>query len=179
MDPYVTIKIKRKTAEDFRRFSRELVAQQSECLQLMLDFFRNYQLSPRDELGPQMTTLEKRIKTRINALIAILKDIEKTQTKPTFSMLQLLFQESPVRKKELLLEKNSSTGTTGKTYGERSAYPSPELELRKKLLERTQDLNHVLEKVVVNRSSFGSVYLRLNMSKEEFEQLKHKLQNQQ
>ena len=177
MDPYVTIKLKRETAEEFRRYSRELNSRQSETLQLMLDFFRNSRLSPCEELGPNMTTLEKRMKTRINALVAILRDIEKTQTKPTFAMLQLLFQENPVRKKELLLEKNSSLSAKKKTYEKASVFENPEVELRKKLRERTQELNHVLEKVVINRSNFGSVYLRLNMPREEFEQLKYKLQN--
>lgn len=62
----------------------------------MLDFFKNNGLSPLEELEPNFLTLEKRIKMRINAVVAVLRDIEKTQTEPSHAMLQLLFQESPL-----------------------------------------------------------------------------------
>jgi hypothetical protein len=52
-----------------------------------------------------MQTLESLIKKRINGVIAIMKDIEKNQTKPTVAMMQSLFQEAEPKKKPLLLEK--------------------------------------------------------------------------
>jgi hypothetical protein len=38
--------------------------------------------------------------------MAVLIDIEKTQIKPSHAMLQLLFSENSIKKKELVPEKN-------------------------------------------------------------------------
>ena len=173
---YITFKIKAETAAEFRSFSRKLGKQQSECLQLMLDFFKIHSLSPLDELGPNLTSIEQRIKGRINALIAILRDIEKTQTKPTLLMLQLLFQENTVKKNELLMEKKQAIlPQNSGDDSQSSSGHTIEDDLRKKLLERTKDLKYVLEKVSVVRSSFGVPHFRLNISHEEYDHLKSKL----
>jgi hypothetical protein len=52
-----------------------------------------------------MQTLESEIKKRINAVIAIIKDIEKQHDKPTTAMLQSLFMEFEPKQKRLILEK--------------------------------------------------------------------------
>ena len=54
-----------------------------------------------------MQTLEGLIKKRINGVIAILKDIEKTQTKPTAGMLMALLEQQEPKKKPLILENNN------------------------------------------------------------------------
>ncbi len=74
-------------------------------LLLMLDFFEENGISPEDELTTNLKATENLFKKRINALIAIIKDIEKTQTKPTVAMLQLLFEAAATEKKPLILEK--------------------------------------------------------------------------
>ena len=175
-EPYITLKIKSQTAGEFRIFCRKLGKQQSDSLQLMLDFFKNNRLSPSEELGPNFITLEKGLKVRINAVVAILKNIEKTQTKPSHAMLQLLFGENSVKKKELLLEKTQQEpAKNDHLQQEIVAYQNMESELRKKLYERTHDLKSVLDKVAVVRNNFGRIHLRLNLSREEYEQLKSKL----
>ena len=72
----------------------------------MVEFFVDNGISPEETMGPHMQTLENLIKKRINGVIAILKDIEKNQTKPTVAMIQSLFEEAEPKKKPLLLEKN-------------------------------------------------------------------------
>jgi len=47
-----------------------------------------------------MQTLEGLIKKRINGVIAILKDIEKTQTKPTAGMLMALIEAADPKNKK-------------------------------------------------------------------------------
>lgn len=168
--PFVTIKLKQDTAEDFRRFSKNLRKQQSETLQLMLDFFQNHNLSPAEDLGPNMKTLEANLGKRINSLIAIIRDIEKTQTQPVLAMLQLLFQEETSKKKEPLLEKelkSSKEDPQNVATGQVKQLESNNLELQ-------TDIKLVLQKVVVVRNSFGRPYLRLNLSQEEFIKLKIK-----
>ena len=78
---------------------------QSMTLLLMIEFFEENGISPHESIGPKMQTLESLIKKRINGVIAIMKDIEKNQTKPTVAMMQSLFKEAEPPKKTLILEK--------------------------------------------------------------------------
>jgi len=76
-------------------------------LETMLDFFFYNEISPKEKLGPTGRTIEASIKKRINAVIAIMRDMEKSQTKPTVAMLESLFQMNEPSKKPLILEKKA------------------------------------------------------------------------
>ena len=106
---FETLKIKSSVASQFRKFSKMLSKSQSMTLLLMLEFFEENGISPTERLGPRMETLENRIslliKKRMNGMIAIMKDIEKSQTKPTAAMLYSLFEQTEPPKKKLLVEK--------------------------------------------------------------------------
>lgn len=73
----------------------------------MLDFFQYNQISPKENLGPSVQTLEKNLKKRMNAIIAIIKDIEKTQTKPTVAILNALMEQPEPQKEPQLVEKKT------------------------------------------------------------------------
>ena len=102
---FVNLSIKESVARDFKDFSKKLSRSQSMALREMLDFFQVNELSPNERLGPSGRTMEANLKKRINAVIAIIRDIEKTQTKPTNAMLQSLFELEPPKKKPLIVEK--------------------------------------------------------------------------
>lgn len=102
---FTTISFKSSTAKKFRTFSKKMGVSNTMTLQMMLDFFEENGISPKESIGPQMITLESLIKKRINGVIAIVKDIEKNQTKPTVAMLHSLFQQTSAANKPLLLEK--------------------------------------------------------------------------
>ena len=108
-EEFETLKIKRSVAIEFRKFSKMLSKSQSMTLLLMMEFFNENGISPTEQLGPRMETLENRIsiliKKRMSGMIAIMKDIEKSQTKPTVAMMQALFQTSEPPKKKLILER--------------------------------------------------------------------------
>ncbi|MDG1729910.1 MAG: BfmA/BtgA family mobilization protein [Algibacter sp.] len=104
-EQFTTISFKCSTAKKFRSFTKKMGASNSMTLLLMIEFFESNGISPKESIGPQMQTLESLIKKRINGVIAIMKDIEKNQTKPTVAMMQSLFQEAEPKKKLLLLEK--------------------------------------------------------------------------
>ena len=103
---FSTISIKTSVAKKFRKYSKGISKSQSMTLLLMLEFFEHNGISPNESLGPQMQTLENLIKKRINGVIAILKDIEKTQTKPSAGILMSLLEHAEPEKKPLILEKN-------------------------------------------------------------------------
>ncbi|SDD91615.1 hypothetical protein SAMN05421636_102308 [Pricia antarctica] len=104
---FESVSIKTSVVKKFRRYCRQLSKSQSMTLLLMLEFFEDNGISPNESMGPHMQTLEKLIKKRINGVIAILKDIEKSQTKPTVAMMETLFKEAEPKKKPLILEKKN------------------------------------------------------------------------
>lgn len=105
MEPFISIRFKKKTAKQFQEFSRKHFKSHTEALATMLDFFFYNEISPKERLGPTGRTIEASLKKRINAVIAIIRDIEKTQTKPTLGMIASLFQADEPEKKPLILEK--------------------------------------------------------------------------
>ena len=122
-EQFETLKIKSSVAKKFRRFSRAMSKSQSISLLLMLEFFEDNGISPTEFMGPKMQTLENLIKKRINGVIAILKDIEKGQTKPTVAMMQSLFKETEPKKQPLILEKKNTEEMQPK-YQERNQQDS-------------------------------------------------------
>lgn len=105
MDSFIGIRFKKETAKRFQEFSRTHFKTHTEAMATMLDFFRYNEISPKEKLGPTGRTIEASIKKRINAVIAIMRDVEKTQTKPTVSMIASLFQAEEPKHKPLILEK--------------------------------------------------------------------------
>lgn len=105
MDSFITIRFKRKTAKRFQEFSKMHFKTHTEAMAAMLDFFFYNEISPKEKLGPTGRTIEASLKKRINAVIAIMRDVEKTQTKPTVAMIQSLFETEEPKKKPLILEK--------------------------------------------------------------------------
>ena len=104
-EQFESISIKTSVVKKFRRYCRGISKSQSMALLLMLEFFEDNGISPNESMGPNMKTLESLIKKRINGVIAIMKDIEKNQTKPTVAMMQSLFKEAEPNKKPIVLEK--------------------------------------------------------------------------
>ena len=105
MDTFIGIRFKKETAKRFQEFSRTHFRSHTEAMAAMLDFFLYNEISPKEKLGPTGRTIQASIKKRINAVIAILRDVEKSQTKPTAAMLASLFQTEEAPKKALILEK--------------------------------------------------------------------------
>ena len=105
MDSFITIRFKRKTAKRFQEFSKMHFKTHTEAMENILDFFLYNEISPKEKLGPTGRTIEAKLLKRINAVIAIMRDVEKTQTKPTVAMLQSLFAMEEPNKKPLIVEK--------------------------------------------------------------------------
>ncbi|TDN93378.1 hypothetical protein DET49_104104 [Salegentibacter sp. 24] len=105
MDSFIGIRFKKEAAKRFQEFSRTHCKSHTEALETMLDFFFYNEISPHEKLGPTGRTIEASFKKRINAVIAIMRDMEKTQTKPTAAMIASLFQTEAPKQKPLILEK--------------------------------------------------------------------------
>src|SRR5690625_3535849 len=111
MSSFKTLHIKAKTTERFRTFSKTHFKTQTEALAAMLDFFEINEVSPKEHLEPSGRTIEANLKKRINAVIAIIRNIKKTQTKPTQAMMQALFEAEKQTNKPALIEKKQTSPT--------------------------------------------------------------------
>ncbi|MBC6999654.1 BfmA/BtgA family mobilization protein [Cytophaga sp. FL35] len=105
MDSFIGIRFKKETAKRFQAFSRTHFKTHTEAMEGILDFFHYNEISPKENLGRTGRTMEAKLLKRINAVIAIMRDVEKTQTKPTVAMLQSLFEVEEPKNKPLIIEK--------------------------------------------------------------------------
>ena len=108
MDSFITIRFKRATAKRFQQFSKSHFKTHTQTMEAMLDFFHDNELSPKDKFGPSGRTLEQHLKKRMNAIIAIIRDMEKHKINPTLAMLEALFQQEDVSQKPKFIEKKQS-----------------------------------------------------------------------
>ncbi len=177
---FARINFRTDTVDRFRSFSKIYGKTHSETLEGMLDFFEKYRLSPFQDFGATMHGMEANIKKRINGMIAILKDIEKSQTRPTEAMLQLLFEQTAPKEKqpELLLEETTDVEEEETVFGSpgairlREEKNSLERDLEK-IRERFKDI--LLTKVKIIRPAFGKEKLHLEMTVAEYRELKEQL----
>ena len=173
MSSFGTVKFKVKTANRFRYFSKAIAPSHSESMEIILDFFEKHDISPAEPISSNYHTLEILIKKRINGLVAILKDIEKNQTKPTHAMMQLLFEGVAKEKKPKLIEKKSLEEKSKDEIDPRDSL----LEFYKTHYEKNQERVNILkrenltllEQLVFTKSTFGKNYYRLEINQEELE----------
>ncbi|MCM4156192.1 BfmA/BtgA family mobilization protein [Gramella sp. AN32] len=99
MDEFIGIRIKKKIAERFKEFSKKHYRTHTETLAGMLDFFYYNEISPKENFGPTGRRLENTFKKRINAVIAIMKDVEKNKANPTLAILESLMEAADPKNK--------------------------------------------------------------------------------
>ena len=162
------LQLKASTAKRFREFSKKNNSNQSETLDLILDFFEKNNLSPFETLVPSKVSLEQLIKKRIDAVIAILKNIEKTQTKPGLLMLELLMEGRSVPK----LEVSKKEKVTVSNEKNRAQLELEISRLQEVLKATKKDLEYLLNHVEIKSNAFGSDYLKLNIPRSEYEHYK-------
>tara|TARA_R110001592_G_scaffold49617_1_gene154551 strand:- start:615 stop:1181 length:567 start_codon:yes stop_codon:yes gene_type:complete len=166
---FSNITIKKDVATQFRMFSKQLATSNTDTLDAMLRFFEINDLSPHDDLGIN----NQRTNKRINAVIAILKNIEKYQTKPTATMLQKLFEETSIIEEE---ENQVFEGPNPISENEaleyyRNAYDKTQTKYQSVMYE----LQSILDKITYVKGSFGPGYFKLDMDKTAYGKLKTRI----
>ena len=182
---FSAISIKDKVAVRFRIFSKRIAKSHSETLTVMIDFFEWHGLDPSKKFGKSVIQeiLRNRERTetsikRNEATIAIIRNIEINQTKPSNAMLLSLFGESlkeqqPIKAERKLLEKPKPPQKETELTVPRIRYDNLQGDLNK----MKGHFGYVLDKVSLVKSSFGKDYLRLDISKGELENYKRKVHN--
>ena len=173
---FESLSIKTSVVDKFRKFCKKMSKSQSMTLLLILDFFEINGISPNEKLGANMTTLESRIKRRINALIAIVKNIEKNEIKPTNAMMQALFQETPIEE-ETKDDYNFEAPTIITENEELIHYRNEYYKTQENYNALKYDIEDLIQKTKYIKNNFGAGYFRLSITKEQFEQLTQKLKD--
>jgi len=171
---YSTINLLAFVAKRFRSFSKKVGKTHSESLIEIMDFFEWHGFSPSERFEKSLGHEIIKNRKRSDAIIAIIKDIEKSQTKPTTAILQALLEGVAETEKE---EETYDFGTPALiTENEELTYYREEYHrCQKKLKAVNYELETVLNKTNYVKGGFGSSYLKLEMSTREFEELKQRI----
>jgi hypothetical protein len=156
---------------------------QSMGLLSMLDFFEANGVSPEERMDATIASLKYQIKRRFNAMIAIVRNIEKDQTKPTVAMLQSLFEqhlqeegEEFVEETMEFIERKFVEGPPDEQWEGETTVPRVRYErLEDRMAALKADFSHVLDQVRPINPSFGKEYLKLELTKEEIEKYRRNI----
>ncbi len=101
MDSFITIRFRRKTAKRFQEFSKTHFKTHTETMEAILDFFFYNEISPKEKLGPTGRTIEANLKKRMNAIIAIIKAIEKIRpSQPLLCFIPCLQKSNQLKSRD-------------------------------------------------------------------------------
>ncbi|MFN3136339.1 MAG: BfmA/BtgA family mobilization protein [Allomuricauda sp.] len=187
-EAFAGLRIKVSVTQKFRAFAKRQGKSQSMTLLAMVEFFDHNGISPDERMHETVASLKYLIKRRFNAMVAIMRSIEKEQTLPTVSMIQALFEQE--------LDPESGDEWEGdftffeQQLTEKLQPTEPELHdteitvpkivherLQEQLDELKADFGHVLDQVTVAKNPFGKEYLKLDLKPGAIEKYRTKLQN--
>ena len=177
---YSNITIKKETATRFRSYSKKFNKSHSEVLDGMIQYFKENNLDPFGEgtkiILDSIKKLERQMMKKIDRLIAIIKNMEKTSIRPTYEMVLILYEayvkdgkkprRKPVQIQEERMHFLEPRNTVPKVDHERILR---EFESYKKRC------NEILDNVEKVEPMMGKPYLKINMDIGEFEKLKYHL----
>lgn len=185
---FAGLRIKISVAMKFRSFSKRQGKSQSMTLLAMVELFEHNGISPDERMHETIASLKYLIKRRFNAMVAIMRSIEKEQTLPTVSMIQALFQQE--------LESEEQDGWEGdfdffeQQLTEKKAPSNPELldtevhvpkilheHLKEEMEELKDDFAYVLDHVSAVKNRFGKNHLKLDLNPGAIEKYRTKLKN--
>ncbi len=168
---YSAISIKADVAVRFRRYSKQFSKSNSEVLHRMLFFLQWNGLDPFGRSVDKIVSALEKDRKQIEYLISIIKNIEKTQTKPTYEVVKSLFEaycknNKEVRKEKLylpnpIIEKEEKT--VPKLYHD---------QMKREFADYKKQCLHLLENIKEVEPTFGKKYLKIEMSLADFYWLK-------
>ena len=177
MDDFKAVRIKKKTLSRFKTFSRKVGKSYSHTLDMAMDFFEWHGFLPSERFEKSIGQEIIKNRKRTDAVIAIIRDIEKNQTLPTIGMMQALFNQELDNDGEEddfledMIEKNPPKPYP-KYEGEVMVPRIKYEHLEEKAASLQTDLKDILGKVKVVKGSFGKSYLKLEITEGRLERYK-------
>ncbi|WP_111308021.1 BfmA/BtgA family mobilization protein [Confluentibacter sediminis] len=177
MDDFNTIRLKKKTIDKFKKYSKKISPSYSETLDFMIAFFQDNNISPYDTLRVNFSSLPNILNKRMDAVVSILRKIEETQLKPTKKMLESLFEEMEEKEEPMYIDRTQEEIEASKTETEKLLdYYSVEYDKsREELHEIKNEFSNLLNELSYIKNTFGRSYYRLDIPKEKIEDMKSRL----
>jgi len=184
-----TIRVKSSVALKFRRFSRRFGKSRSMTLLLMVHFFERHGIDPDQHLGETIASMKLFMKRRFNAMVAIMRSIEKEQTLPTVGMMQALFEQELASDEEEgwdtdfdFIEQQLTEArapSEPETFDGEVTVPKIRYDrLLEEMEKLKEDFAYVLDHVSVYHNRFGKDHLKLDLNPEAIEKYRTKLKKQ-
>jgi len=172
MDDFNTIRLKKKTLDKFKKYSKKTTPSYSETLDFMMAFFEDNNLSPYDTLSMSNTSLLNVFNKRMDAVVSIFRNVEETQLKPTKKMLESLFQEME-ETKPLILEKTEfKQPTLINEKEELKFYRDAYHKKQTAFIELKSKFKDILRTFKLVKNVFSDDHYILKLSEKEFHALK-------
>lgn len=172
MDDFNTVRLKKKTLDKFKKYSKKISPSYSETLDFMIAFFEDNHLSPYDTIGMSLTSYSNIIGKRMDAVVCILRNVEETQLKPTKKMLESLFKgvekKQPKYIEKIKIKEPVLTTENKELTYYRDAYFKQQSEFN----ELKHKLNGSFKKFKLVKSTFGSNHYVLKLTEEDYQKLK-------
>jgi hypothetical protein len=177
---FSAINIKSAVANRFRSFSKKTAKSHTETLIVVMDFFEWHGFTPSDRLGQSFLQeiLKNRKLTetsikRTEASIAIIRDIEITQTKPTNAILEALLEQKVKDERPRVEPPPSKQETPIEISVPKIRYE----RLQDQLQMLKKESKYLVEHATLVKPAFGKPYLRLDITEGELENYKRTLKN--
>tara|TARA_B100000949_G_scaffold220796_1_gene221023 strand:- start:971 stop:1555 length:585 start_codon:yes stop_codon:yes gene_type:complete len=177
---YSNITVKKETATRFRSYSKRFGKSHSDVLDGMVQYFKENNLDPFGKgtkiILDSLKKMERQMMKKIDRLIAIIKNMEKTSIRPTYEMVLILYEayvkdgrkprREPVKIQEERMDFLKPRNTVPKTEHDR---------MLKEFKDYKNRCNEILSSVEKVEPMMGKPYLKINMGIGDFESLKHQL----
>lgn len=186
-EPFRTVCIKRSVLTKFKGFSRRQGKSHSMTLLAMVEFFEHNGISPDERMHETIASLKYLIKRRFNAVVAIMRSIEKEQTLPTVSMIQALFEQELESNGEewdsdfdFIEERLTENKETTEPQGLDTEVTVPKIRydrLEEQLQVLKDDFAYVLDHISVFHNPLGKDHLQVDLNAGAIEKYRTKLKN--
>ena len=177
---YSNITVNKETATRFRSYSKRFSKSNSEVLDGMISYFKENNLDPFGEgtkiILDSIKKMERQMMKKIDRLIAIIKNMEKTSIRPTYEMMLILYEAyvkdgrkpkpEPVQIQEERMDFLEPRNTVPKTEHDR---------MQQEFKEYKKRCNEILNSVEKVEPMMGKPYLKINVGIKDFESLKYQL----
>ena len=138
-----------------------------------MDFFEWHGISPFSRFAKQISQEEEKTRKRINALIAIIRDIEIHQTKPTTEMLLSLFGEKMKEEEEPILVEKKFVKLTRDEWNEKEkTVPKAKYDdLKSDLKQERARTFSLLKEISYVKNRLGKDYHKIDIERERLARL--------
>jgi len=182
VDGFGTIRLHKMTIKRFKGFSSKFTKSYSETLEAVMDFFEWHGILPSNRYADQINKEEQKTRKRVEAAIAIIRNIEKTQTLPTNIMLEALFGKHEIvrqREEPKLIEKKFEKLSRDEWNKKENKVSRIKYDrLKRKHISNLEIMIETLNKVEKIEPRFGKPYLKIEISPMELASLKSRFKDQ-